>query len=146
MNFKELMEFPIQYEDNDVSVLMGCYYSYLDDNIDRYSLDHEALKLQERVKIKYYKDFCFDGRRVWRLYSVWLDNQLVMLCKNAGREGDDHSGFVIFNAELYKNLNAFILTFTNSPVSTFKVTQLDENADEFYSFYSNSVDGYFEYY
>lgn len=145
MNFKELMEHPVQREDNDVFVLMGCYYSYLYEGIDQYNLDHDKLKEQGRVKIKYYKDFCFDGRRVWMLYSVWLDDKLVMICKNAGREGDDHTGFAVFDKELYGELNKYIKSFEfNQEEDHLKVSSLEDSADDFYHFYSNSLSDEFQ--
>ncbi|MFW5962150.1 MAG: hypothetical protein ACOCQR_00865 [bacterium] len=56
---------------------------------------------EERVVAKTHKYFSFDGRRYWRLRSVWFDNQPIMVLQNAGREGDDHAARFITNEEKY---------------------------------------------
>lgn len=147
MNFKELLNYPVEKESSDVFVLMGFYYNHLYQDINRDNLDYDELLKQTRVKIKYYKDFCFDGRRVWKLYSVWLDDKLVMVCKNAGREGDDHTGNAVFDKELYKELNAFIKSFEiNDEEDHLEQASLEDSADNFFEFYSNRLDGVFNYY
>lgn len=144
--FKELMENPIESVDNDFCVLMGCYYNHLEEDIDQYRMDYDKIKAQDRVEIRYYKDWCYDGRRVWKLYSVWLDGELVMMCKNAGREGDDHSGRAIFNKELYVQLVQYIKTFEYPTVQDDigDCVNLEDNADHFETFYSETLKGYFE--
>lgn len=145
MKFAELLKMPVQYVDNDAYILTGFYYTHLDYIDDLYSLD-ESFREQTRISIHYLKDFCFDGRRVWRLYYVKFDGQLVMICKNAGREGDDHYGHKIFNKDVYLEMLRFIKSFEFSDDTEYHVACLDDDATEFESFYGNSLSGVFSSY
>jgi hypothetical protein len=145
MNFKELLDYPVESVDNDAYVLVGFYYNHLQGMDDLYSLD-DSFKAQDRISIHYLKDFCFDGRRVWRLYYVKFDGQLVMICKNAGRDGDDHHGNKIFNTEAYSAMIRYIKSFETVDDCDQMAATLEDDASEFVSFYGNSLGSYFERY
>ena len=62
--------------------------------------------IQTDIEIRIYKNYDFDGRRFWRLQSVYYKNNPVMITQNAGREGDDHNQRYI--TETYKNTSPVI--------------------------------------
>lgn len=144
MNFKELMDYPVEKVEKDCNVLFGYYYNHVD-GIDRWSLN-EDFQNQDKIKIHYLKDFCFDGRRVWQLYYVTFEDSLVMFCKNAGREGDDHSGKAVINSDVYIEMLKYIKSFEKIDFEADYQSNLEEDASEFISFYGNTLDGYFERY
>ncbi len=76
--------------DHNPEILVGCYYDFLEGSaIDSYDLQYGSCESSVRLSIRTHKYFNFDGRRFWRLASVWFDNKPVMIIQNAGREGDD---------------------------------------------------------
>lgn len=145
MNFKKLLESPVEEESKDIGILFGSYYNHVDPEIDQYTLDFDKVENQDRIKLKYYKYFSFDCRRYWALYSVWFDEELVMICKNAGREGDDHTGRAVFDESALKGMISYIKSFEKAPYSeTEDLVSLDDDATSFESFYGNNLTGYFE--
>lgn len=145
ITFEELLKYPVEKISNGVYELFGCYYNHVPELEEhKYYVRHTDIEDTKQIFLEFFKDFCFDGRRVWQLYSVKFDNELVMLCKNAGREGDDHEGRVIFNEKAYKSMVVFLLSFTQQEKSDIVVTNLKEDARDFYSFYNNTLDDKFE--
>jgi hypothetical protein len=135
--------------DNDINILRGCYYNHIpeiDETMCQF-FDKESVAKNNRIKIKIYKDFNFDGRRFWRLASIWLDDKPVMIIQNAGREGDDHEERFITNKELYVEMIKFIQTLVPSQFDEIPDI-VDENDDiiGLDEFYGNKLDGHFERY
>ena len=93
--------------DNNINHLVD----HLPELPDFYWIEEEKVP---RVEILYYKDFCFDGRRVWILASVKFDGKFVMVTQNAGREGDDYVKRFITNRPLYNTLVEYIRTLTRA--------------------------------
>ncbi len=101
----------------------------------------------ERVTIKVYKDFDFDGRRFWRLASVWLDDKPVMIIRNAGREGDDFSDRIVTNKTQYACLIAYLISqFAPDPANDLVVVDPTVDIPSLDEFYNNSLNGHFERY
>lgn len=98
-----------------------------------------------RVEVKVYKHFDFDERRYWRLCSVWLDNIPVMICCNAGREGDDYHNRYLLNKDKYKELITHVITIQAQRVEIeeTELTPLDINIVEMTKFYGDNLDGHF---
>lgn len=88
--------------DFDVAILFGCYYNHMPEIEHLYTL---PVPDNTRVEIRYYKDHSYDGRRIWRLASVWLDGYPFMIIRNAGREGDDFADRFITNEAKYQAAN-----------------------------------------
>lgn len=63
-----------------------------------------------RLEVKTVKYVNFDGRRYWKLATVWLDGKPVMITQNAGREGDDCCRRFITDLELFKELLAYVIS------------------------------------
>jgi hypothetical protein len=135
--------------DVGIGNLFGCYFNHIAE-IDsmvagdydyKYGVDHSMFTLVEVRDVFYYN---FDGRRFWRLATVWFKNEPVMVIQNAGREGDDHHERFITNADAYKAMLSYIVSLL--PVSETTVTAVDPSQDipNLDSFYDHTLGGYFE--
>ena len=134
--------------DDDLNVLAGCYYNFLEElqGFDNYGVFINREK-NTRVDIRYYKDFDFDGRRFWRLASVWYEGQPVMIFQNAGREGDDHTRRIITDLPRFHQMIRYIgseLMEHQTDESVSDVYDPDKEVEGLTDFYGNSLDGYFE--
>jgi hypothetical protein len=130
---------------NDVSILMGCYY----DHIKESGIDlgtHETLNA-EMVEIRMLKDFCYDGRRIWRLATVWFDKKPIMVIQNAGREGDDHAKRFITDVGNFKKMVSYIryIYDVNNPDEEDIFSENDEGLN-LIEFYGQKLGGYFQHY
>jgi len=122
------------------SYIRGCYYNYIPE-IDGYS----NYKPSDRIQIHIYKDFDFDGRRFWRLASIWLDNKPVMIVQNAGREGDDHTNRFITDHKQYVNLVSLLLSLQISEeIEHSDIIDPNKEDPSITFFYGCDLDGSFE--
>jgi hypothetical protein len=90
--------------DNNIGILRGYSYNHIPEMDDGISLPWKDPNC--RIEIRYYSDQCPDGRRIWRLASVWFldsNNEWLpfMIVQNAGREGDDYSDRFITAPDTY---------------------------------------------
>jgi hypothetical protein len=91
-----------------IDSLAGCYYNHLDGSgLDQFALG-QITGDTSRVQIRTLKYWCFDGRRIWSLATVWFDEKPVMVIQNAGREGDDHSRRFITDFPRFCEMCAFL--------------------------------------
>ena len=144
----------------DISILVGCYYNHIPEvQCQTWNLDEDKARKDERIMFKVYKDFDFDGRRFWRLASVWVRVGLhggtmmykpVMIIRNAGREGDDFQDRIITNHELYQDMIKYLATLVkpNDQIKPDEKEIRDPNVDipDLTEFYGNELDGHFERY
>jgi hypothetical protein len=101
----------------------------------------------EKLEIKVLKDFDFDGRRFWRLATVWYEEKPVMIIQNAGREGDDHIRRYITDLERFEALCYYLRTFIKQDNPAIKdVIPPDQDLPSLTSFYGNTLEGHFERY
>jgi hypothetical protein len=130
---------PVKIE-KEIGCLKGFHYNHLPE------IDEELWGLKnDKIEIKYYKNHCFDGRRVWILASVWYEGKPVMIIQNAGREGDDHSKRFITDKETYIEMVNYIKTLI-LPVFSEKedVYDKEEEIEGLDSFYGYSLNGHFD--
>lgn len=101
-----------------------------------------------RITIRYYKDFCFDGRRIWRMASVWYGDRPVMIIRNAGREGDDHHSRFVTDEALYGEMVEYLHTLALPSAKRPPEDLVDPETDipDLESFYGWALDGAFERY
>jgi hypothetical protein len=134
---------------NDINILRGCYYNHIpeiDDFITTY-FDEETIAKNELVEIRVHKDFDFDGRRFWRVVSVWFKGYPVMIAQNAGREGDDSFARFITDPVGYKSMVDYIFSILSLPEKEVEdIVDIDQNITHLGDFYGNSLDGSFERY
>ena len=139
----------------DLECLIGFYYSHIPE-IESLAFTN-ANEDEQRVLIKEYKYFDFDGRRFWRLASVWFDDtkddkladayKPVMIIQNAGREGDDHDARFITDEQLYMEMVTYIRSLKKEdPNEVYDVVDPDVDINNLTSFYGCDLDGHFERY
>lgn len=119
----------------------GCYYNHVPE-IDYLTWDGEVE--QDRVEERVLLDHSFDGRRIWRLATIWFDNKPVMVIQNAGREGDDHAERFVTDPDLYREMVSYINSIIPVP-KPHDVIRADEDLPELTDFYSHQLDGHFEH-
>lgn len=95
---------------------------------------------QDRIKVKYIKDICYDGRRVWILATVWFDEKPVMIVQNAGREGRDFEARFITDAPLYKQMLQFIESLIELEEPLEDVIDPNEDRKDLTFFYCDSLE------
>jgi len=120
--------------------LKGYYYDHLPEISEKRYIDsyYGLEDVNEKIDIKYYADYSFDGRRTWTLASVWYENDPVMIIQNAGREGDDHRVRYITNEQSFKKMISYIeslLTVEDNECADLINDNDDiETLDRFYGF------------
>lgn len=102
----------------------------------------------DRVEIRVIKDFCFDGRRIWRLATVWFDGGPVMVIQNAGREGDDFSNRFITDKDAFRQMCVHLRDLFAPEVDEpyYNCYTGDDVIPELISFYGQSLQDTFERY
>jgi len=127
-----------------LGILVGCYYDFIPEAMI------ESWDLQDmtspKIKIRCLKDFDFDCRRIWRLCTVWFDGKPIMITQNAGREGDDHACRFITDEDGYRNMIQHLVSIKIAKINeiTDVISPDEDMKTVLTSFYSNSLDGYFE--
>ncbi len=102
--------------------------------VDLFEVDSDQNEELKRVEIRYYQDYCFDGRRTWTLASVFFDNTPVLIFQRAGREGRDHQGHFITNRHAFNLMEAFFRSLLPPPPDgeTFDPAEDVPTLDTFY--------------
>jgi hypothetical protein len=131
----------------NISTLAGCYYTHipeLETELQRCSYGNIMLT-QTRVSVKTVKYHSYDGRRIWHLATVWLDDKPVMVIQNAGREGDDHAARFVTDLDAYREMVAYLRSII--PIEWDETEVMDRMQDNpaLTRFYDQSLDGYFEF-
>lgn len=104
---------------------------------------------QSEITIRIYKDFDFDGRRFWRLASVWLGDRPIMIIRNAGREGTDHHSRFITDEAGYRDLIAVCAKYRKPDPHSQELEDVvppDQDIKDLAEFYGNALDGPFQRY
>jgi len=141
---------PVQEVSHSPSLLAGCYFDHLrGSRIDPTEVQFYS-KDSDRLEIKIHKYFEFDYRpRYWRLMSVWFDGKPIMICQNAGREGDDWEERFITDKQGFIEMVTHIKTLLNTPMDDKIEDVVDPDAQlgrKLIAFYGNKIDGYFQRY
>lgn len=135
------------YTMGDPHNLKGCYYNH----IPEAKLDWDVPYDKEfpSIEIRVVKEFDFDGRRFWRLATVWFEGLPVMVIQNAGREGDDHEARFITNTELFNKMCRYIESIANVSDDAVCLDVYNEDQEigaKLTTFYGNTLNGHFERY
>lgn len=103
---------------------------------------------QTDIEIRIYKFFDFDGRRFWKLQSVYYKGNPVMIMRNAGREGDDHCSRFITDKERFKQLICQVKQHILETSDDEEISDIVDGDDDVgvESFYDGTLDGNFERY
>lgn len=81
--------------------------------IDRWSIDGDAVEEAKRMETRYLVDRCPDGRRTWTLGSVWFDGKPVMVVNSSGRDGDEYHERWITDSEQYGQMVSWLHSLAN---------------------------------
>ncbi len=130
----------------DLNHLNGYDYQHVPE-IQETWFDDDTNDKNEKVFFRIYKDFDFDGRRGWKLASVWFEDKPVMIIQNAGRELRDHADRFITDLDGYIGMVKYIRSLL--PVEHVIINDVidpSEERNDLDSFYGNSLDGVFERY
>lgn len=148
MTPKELYARTPERIDNDINRLYGCYYNHIPEIEALQYCGNMLEDKSNRIAIHYYKDFDYDGRRVWCLAAVKFDGMFVMIIQNAGREGDDWSKRYVTDLYAYADMVRYITTLIppDDDKSQNDFVGFDEDIEGLTRFYGGELDGYFERY
>ena len=110
---------------------------------DLSGIDDEA---NTQVVIKCYADHDFDGRRIWYLFSVWYKNRPIMVCQQAGREGNDHTEEFITDPDGYTEMINYISSVVRPPDLFPEGRSHDPDVDieNLTRFYGTSLDKFYD--
>lgn len=142
MTPNELYQRTPERVDNDLSVLFGFYFNHMPEvgGDEGWRLIEGQIE-SKRIEVRYYKDHNYDGRRIWRLASVWLDSKPFMIIQNAGREGDDHSARFITDTERYVEAVVYIKSILPPRFGEISdVVKIDAEIPNLTSFYSSDLE------
>lgn len=134
----DLYKIEPEHTEQGADHLKGCYYNHIPELGDVYLYDADL----SRIEVRFIKDWCFDGRRVWQLASVWFDGSPCMIVQNAGREGDDFSDRFITNRDAFFAMIDYIRQQTKQ-YEDVKEVDPDRPEPMLTEFYSNSLNGVF---
>lgn len=104
MKIKDILDLPVIVTYKDLTNVIDKFL--LDDLITNDWFPEENNQ-RVTVKVHFINDLK-DGRRYYRLSSVWLDESSVFIAKEGGREGDDDKQIYIFNPEKYNELIDYV--------------------------------------
>lgn len=140
MTPNELYKMESLRTETDIAPLFGCYFNHMPEIVDDYWRIAATEVKNERLEIRYYKDHSYDGRRIWRLASVWFDNKPFMVIQNAGREGDDHAARFITDVGLYKQAATYVKSIVPPDFKELPdVVSADEDVPTLTEFYGDSL-------
>lgn len=150
----QMYDAPVQEVSTDpIYDLRGCYFNHLEGVLDHGTYDYDTAKINtdSRVVVKYHKNFDFDGRRFWRLSSLWFDGEPVAVLQNAGREGDDHSRRFITDRDKFLELCSYLRSCLKQDTNDAKIDSDVTDGDTeiglpLIEFYGNKLGGHFERY
>lgn len=150
---KEIFDLPAIRETHSINSLKGCYYSHIPEIDDQiwYAVvgggflgDFEGgdrCAAPDRITIKEHGFYTYDGCRIWRVSTVWLDGKPVMITRNAGREGDDFYDRFIVDDALYRELIAEIFRHAQfeGDIEKSDRVSMDEDIGPVFQFYGKRI-------
>lgn len=116
----------------DALALRGCYYNHVPE-----AGDFARLADRPRVQVRVVGYVNIDGRRYWRLATVWFDAKPVMVVQNGGREGDDHSRRFVTDVTLFLEMVEYLKDEANNDI---EAVPLSYDGADLVSFYGRSLD------
>lgn len=124
----------------DTSVLFGCYFNHMPEIQDGWQYNYLELA-NSHIQIRYYKNYSYDGRRIWRLASVWFDDKPFMIIRNAGREGDDHASRFVTDVNTYRAAVSYLRSILPPQFQEISnVVSVDDDIRDLTTFYGDSLD------
>lgn len=115
----------------DAWALRGCYYNHIPE-----AGDFAQLADRPRVQVRVVGYVNINGRRYWRLATVWFDDKPVMVIQNGGREGDDHSKRFVTDAALLREMADYLKEEDSYDI---KVVPLSYDGADLVTFYGRTL-------
>lgn len=109
VTFNDLLNMPIEKEEIGIDNRMFYHWKFFDDEYS-HRIDSTRLEQDARVKVKFIKNFCFDGRRTWELGYLTFDDKPVFFFYASGRDGCDTYGRAIVDDVLSNELEKYIIS------------------------------------
>lgn len=123
----------------EVTSDIWCLEEHLGDDIYDWEFNKIDHKKVGWIKIKYYQNYCFDGERTWSLGSVWFHDKPVMIIRNAGRGGQDHTSRLVTDEAVYLDMISYLKTCMHGQ-GTENLVDPDKDIPDLVSFYGCSLD------
>lgn len=151
MNCNALYDMVRHKEDDrelDLYSLFGFYFNHMPE-VDYHSLPEwdgiDAHNPNRFVRIRDVAYTCPDGRRIWRLATVWFDKTPFMVIQNAGREGDDFSHRYITDAVTYSKAVHYLVSLYEGQIQPVELVDPELDFPELTEFYGSNLDNYSHY-
>lgn len=110
MTPRQILSHPVQESFSNLhdvlGTLIGCYFNHIPEFGENIGWSADDGTTRVTIKLHYYRQT--DYRRFARVASVWLDDRVVMLIENAGREGDDHHARWLLDLPAYRELVRYL--------------------------------------
>jgi hypothetical protein len=116
--------------------------------------DWAQWKENTEVQTLLYKDFDFDGKRGWRLASMWYKGKPFMITQSAGRYLDDFNKKFVLCKDTYNEAAKYLRTLVPAKPTELYVGEITplgsecvtDNKTTLTTFYGESLNGYFQKY
>lgn len=138
---RELLEKEPKSVENNVSILFGHYYGHVPEiTHEEHGYNTWDVKSDRTEIVTFYHNY-WDPRRFQSLYGVRFDGKWVMVCQNAGREGDDWSRRYVLDADAYREMvkHLKMIFAERNGVGEVEITDLDSDITDLYQFYGYDV-------
>jgi len=140
---RDIYALPVESVDCEKDSLVGYYYDHVPE-VAHDGWQYMAVDLSKTgIEVRVHCHSNYDSRRFWRLASVWLDGNPVMVIQNAGREGDDHHKRFVTDKDLLFALAARIRMAIAAVPMKYEVDEmvgLNDWITGLDSFYAHSYD------
>lgn len=140
VTFNDLLKMPVVEVENIIHYRCFYYWKFFDDELELSSDENAIVIKEDRVKTKFIKNHCFDGRRTWELGYITFDDQPVMFFYAYGRDGLDGYGKAMINDHLYRDLIQYMKSLKdNEDFESDHIYDLDDDATWCTNFYGQSL-------
>lgn len=139
VTFNDLLKMPIELEQIGLDHRMFFNWNFFDDEYSS-RLSYNRMNDEARIKTKFIKNFCFDGRRTWELGYITFDDKPVFFFNASGRDGCDNYGRAIINQSLLDDLEKYIISLCDfEDWEIENEYSLDDDATWMTNFYQQSL-------
>ena len=117
MTLRDVYGCPVVRADTDLGWLIGYYYNHVPE-LGPLDGPQTRWAAQDQILTRLHGRLIEDHRRDWCLRSVWYQGSPIMVCVNAGREGDDHVERWVTDLGRYDQMVRFMRTLAPMVLTT----------------------------
>ena len=138
----------------ELDILIGQYgtpcnvpeFTHLDCN--NFSKDPAEVltPLNQRITTKIIKKYVFDVKRYWLIAAIFIDDQPVMIIRNAGRWGGDYQDRFITHSENYQKLVSYLYELASQVINqliqynpSISISDPNSDASQIYQLYGRDL-------